>query len=319
MTDTLTQPDAARLDGPDDSAPVEPLTLWQRFSLGFVHALLAGLLAILSLRGLYAFARAFGTIEWLINYRKRRRFAEAMSMILGREPTHGERRRETREFFCRNRCDRIFYLILDCLPVEEVGALFSISDEPALRAALARGHGVYMALSHNGPHHVAAMLFAMCGFKIAGVRDRREGPLRRYIQQRLDRKYRGFQRMRVVFADGYPRRIYRCYEEGYVVGSAMDIGRVRDPKQKVEQVTMFGRPQIFLSGPLRVALRCKAPVLQGLLVPESGFRYRLDILGTLIDPETVPDEDAAVREAMHTYARNIETHLRRHPHLVSRI
>ncbi len=308
-----------RGERPADDAGTEPLTAWQRFSLGFVHTVMAGLLGVLSLRGLWVFGRVFGTLEWLINYRRRRRFGEAMKVMLGRRPTTAERRKATREFFCRSRCDRMFYLIVDCLPVERARTLFSITNEALLKSSLARGHGVYMALSHNGPHHVAAMLFAMCGYRVAGVRDRREGPLRRYMQERIDRRHRGFERMRVLFADGYPREIFRCFEEGYVVGSAMDISRVRDPKQKMEQVTMFGQPQLFLSGPLRVAVRCGAPVLQGMLVPDTGFRYRLEILERLIDPETCGDVEAAVREAMRVYAGNIEVHLRRAPYLVSKV
>ncbi len=45
------------------------------------------------------------------------------------------------------------------------------------------------------------MLLALNGYKTAGVRDRNEGPLRRYVQGRFDRRHPEFQRMRVLFAD----------------------------------------------------------------------------------------------------------------------
>ena len=174
-------------------------------------------------------------------------------------------------------------------------------------------------LSHHGAHHIAGMLLALRGYKVAGVRDRHEGGLRRYVQDRLDRLYPEFQRMRVLFSDSYPRDIFRCYRDGYAVGSAMDVNRARSAGQKTETVTVFGEERAYLTGPLQMALRCKAPALQAFIVAKSRFRYHLDIVATLIDPETVTDEDAAVSEAMRAYAANIETHLRATPTLITKI
>ena len=77
----------------------EPLRLWERASFTAAHAVTTALLRLLSLRGLYGFGRALGTIEWLVNYRRRRRFAEALQRVIGRVPDPRERRREAREFF----------------------------------------------------------------------------------------------------------------------------------------------------------------------------------------------------------------------------
>ena len=277
------------------------------------------MLAVLGLSGLYRFGRFFGSIEWIIDYRRRRRFATAYAHVLGRQPATAERRRATREFFRRTRCDKLFYLIFDRIPRATAESLFAIENQPLLDAALARGHGVYVALSHHGSHHAAAMLLALRGYRVAGVRDRREGGLRRYVQDRFDQRYPEFRRMRVLFSDSFPRDIYRCFHEGYVVGSAMDVTRVRHANQKAEEVVIFGEKRLFLSGPLRVALRCRAPVLQAFIVPEPDFRYRLDIVGTLIDPREVEDEEAAVVEAMQTYTTNVAEYLRATPTLLSRV
>jgi lauroyl/myristoyl acyltransferase len=98
----------------------------------------------------------------------------------------------------------------------------------------------------------------------------------------------------------------------------MDVNRLRRPNQKAEEVTIFGERRPFLSGPMRVALRCGAPALQVFIVPEKDFRYRLDVVKMLIDPEVVGDEDAAVATAMADYADNVETHLRATPSLITR-
>ncbi|MBI4718850.1 MAG: hypothetical protein HY763_13675 [Planctomycetes bacterium] len=277
------------------------------------------MLRLLTLEGLYRFGRLFGSVEWLINYKRRRRFAAALERVLGRRPSAAEHRRATREYFQQTRCDKLFYLIVDCLPRTRAVSLYTINGREAIDRAVARGRGVYVALSHHGPHHVAAMLMTLCGYKVAGVRDRQEGGIRRYMQARWDRRFPELGRMRVLYADSYPRDLYRCFQDGYVVGSAMDVSRVRHPNQKTEKVTVFGETRAFLSGPLRVAIRCGVPVVQGFIVPERGFRYRLEIVQTLFDPANAGEEDAAVRDAMRQYAANVERYVRNRPVLLTRV
>lgn len=318
-TPQTTNPIATRA-GPSD-APAVPrpgLSAWERFSFSAMHALLSAMLKCVSLRGLYRLGRLFGGLEWLINYKRRRRFARTLGRVLRCDLSAADRRRHTREHFMRTRCDKIFYLIVDCLPREKAAALMTIENEAVLDDLVARGKGVYFAMSHHGPQHLAAMFMALKGFKVAGVRDRREGGIRRYIQDRLDRRSSDFQRMRVLFADGYPREIYRCFKDGFLIGSAMDVGRLRAPHQRFEEVAVFGEKRSFLSGPLRVAIRCGAPAIQTFIVPQPGFRYRLDVVATLVDPADGLDEDAAVASAMQTYAANLEKYIRKQPALLTR-
>ena len=318
--DTPAEERASMAESPAQTAAAQtsrPLSLWEHLSFSITHLIVSLLLLCLTLRGLYHFGRLFGTLEWLVNHGRRRRIARLFREVFGEKFGGARRRQATRELFMVSRCDRLFYLIFDRIPTHKATTLFSVTNPELLEDSLARGHGVHVAFSHHGPHHVAAMLFALRGYHVTVVRDRKESPLRRFIQQRLIRKYPEFKRMRVIFADSYPREIFRCYRDGYVVGSAMDVGRVRDAKQRTETATMFGRERPFLSGPLSLALRCKAPVLQGFLLPEAGFRYRLQLIGTLIDPKDVEDQDAAVRKAVTRYAQAVEAHVARFPHLMS--
>jgi len=277
------------------------------------------LLKALTLPGLYRFGRLFGTIEWLINHNRRRRFHEVLEKILGRRPTPSERRRFTRDHFAQSRCDKLFSLVFDGLSREAASRLLSIRRRDLLDDALLRGRGVYIALSHHGALHVIALLMALMGYKTAGVRDRNEGGLRRYLRRRLAEKHPEFRQMRVIYADSYPREIYRCLQEGHVLGSAMDVSRVRKPGQKTEEVEVFGRRHVFLSGPLRIALRCGTPVLQAFVIPEPGFRYRLDITGILADPGDGRDESEVVARAMNCYAAGVEKCLRETPSLATRV
>lgn len=303
---------------PPDSAPAAKLSKWDSLTFTGAHAFSAAVLACFGIRGLHSLGRALGTAEWCVNYKRRRRFVRTLVQVLQHKPSSRERRRWSRDYFVRSRCDKLFYLAFDRIPRDAAMELFSISDQPLLDRSLSRGRGVYMAMSHHGPHHLAAMLMALYGYRVAGVRDRREGASRRYVQSRFDRRYPEFQRMRVLFADDYPRDIYRCLREGYILGSAMDVRRTRHTRQRTEKVTIFGEQREFLTGPLRIALRCGTPVLQAFVVPDTGLRYRLEIVATLLDPELVEDEDTAVAAALETYCRNVERYVRAHPSLITR-
>jgi lauroyl/myristoyl acyltransferase len=300
-----------------DAAP--PLTLWARTSLGAVYLVLSALLALLSLDGLYRFGRAFGTLEYLINFKRRRRFAAAYESVAGPEATPRRRRHATRAYFMQTRCDKMFYLIHDRLSAERARSLYAIQHREVLDAAMQRGRGVYVAVSHQGPHHVAGALLALHGYPVVGVRDRNESALRRIVQERLDRRRRAGERVRFLFSDAFPREIYRCLRGGCLLASAIDTSRVRRPGQKVEWVEMFGERRPILTGPLRIAWRCRAPALQCFLIPEPGFRYRAEFVELPLDQDGAAGEEEAVRDAAHLYARRLEEYLRKYPHLVSRI
>lgn len=316
-------------EAPPDDAPAadptghcdNPLSAWEWFSFNAAHAAAAGLLKLLGIRGLYRFARAFGTLEWLINYGRRRRFAKALARVFREPLPAGRRRAITRENFCQTRCDKIFYLVFDVIPRERALALLSIGNRRLLEDAISHsgGRGVYVPMSHHGSIHIAGLLMALSGYKVAGVRERSESGLRRYVQDRLDRKHPDFQRAKIIYADAYPRDIFRCLQEGYLLASLMDVARKYHPNQRTETVEVFGEQREFLSGPLRVAFRSKVPVVQAFVIPERDFCYRLEFVADLFGDNPGSDEDAAVSTAMLAYAANVERVVRDTPSLLSRL
>ena len=309
-------------DKPSESDPppsLPPLSMWERATFGLIHGSVALLYRMLGLNGLYRFGGAFGTIEWLINYKRRRRFAKALARVLDHKPTGADRRRITRAYFRRTRCDKIFQLVFDCLPREQAKGLVEITNREVFDPALARGKGLYLAFPHHGAHHVVGMLVALNGYKTVGVRDRKEGALRRYLQHRYEERFPEFRQTRVLFADSYPRDIYRALQEGCLLASAIDVSRIRQAHQKSIEVEMFGQRRALPTGPMRVALKCGTPIIQAFPVPTEGFRYRLEIVDMLIDPEQVEDPEQAIAEAMQTYATTVEAHVRQSPHLITRV
>jgi len=314
-------PSAGAAPDPKGEGAASPgLSVWEHFSLGTVHAAVSLIHAVGSVRGLYGFGRAFGFVEYLINHKRRRKFAAAMRRICGSDVSSARVRAETRTYFMNTRCDKLFYLALDRLGIEDAKAQIHIVGRAHLDAAVAQGRGVYLAFSHHGPHHIIAVLFALLGYRGALVRDAKEGALRRYVQHRLHRKYPELtERSRIVLAAIYPREIYRLLADGFILGSALDIGRIRDSRNKTLMVRMFGEDRPVLTGPLRIAIKTKVPVLQTMISPRAGGGYEMEFMSPLIDPDAEGDRDEALARGLQLYAERVEQYVRRRPHLVSNI
>ncbi len=292
--------------------------LYTRFKFAAVRAFLIGWVKLFSLRGLYYFGRFFGTLEYLINFKRRARYAAELRRVLRAAPPASRVRKITLSYFHRTRCDKLFYLIFDRLPRDKIMSRIRFHGRQHLDDALARGCGVYVMLSHVGSHHVAGLLMALLGYKCAGVRDRNEGVLRAFMQEMYARTFPEFAAIRILYADSFPRDIYRCFQENRVVGSALDVGRVRGMSLKTCPVRIFGESREFLTGTLQVALRCHATILQAFVVSRPNFYFRLIVK----PPLYVPVEGAAapeIADLMQQYADGIEAHVLEHPDHLSRV
>jgi len=297
---------------------VETIHWYDRLKFAIVRGFLWGWAVCFSLKGLYLFGVFFGYCEYLINYKRRKRFARQLETIYNDRPRDARfLRRATRRHFTRTRCDKLFYLIFDKLPREKILKRVKFHGRDILDEALKLNKGAYVTLSHNGSHHVAGLLMALLGYRVAGVRDKNEGPLRKYVQDKYAETFPEFRAIRVFFADSFPRDLYRSFEDGYILGSALDVQRVRGMHLKTQPVTIFGQQREFLTGTMRIALRCGAPILQGFVVSRKNCYFRLIIEGPLVAP-TSKDDPETLQNAMQHYADNIERHVRKHPDHISR-
>jgi len=315
----------------DEAPPDHPkITAWEYVSYTMLCAVFRGLVAVVGVSGLHRLASAFGTLEWLINRKRRRRFHAALRQLGvapasngSKHPTAPKEARatpsETRRYFVQTRYDKILFLLLDTLPPDRARSLFRFDGKAAFDEALAQGRGLYLALSHHGPHHILAIFFSLCGYPTLAVRDRHESALRRFVRWRFDRCYPDRVRPRWFYSDAFPRELYRWLRKGHVVASTMDVARVHQANRKTEEVTIFGEARTFVSGPLRVAIRCGSPVVQGFVTPDRRYGYRFEIVERLFDPESGETEEEAVSRAMRLYAANVERYLRETPSLISRI
>lgn len=306
-------------DSPPSSAPEPGVGLWPRMAFTAARGFCWGFAVCFSLRGLYLFGQCFGTLEWLINYKRRRRFALRLQQLWGEKLTTGQRLRQSRRFFMRSRCDKVFYLILDKLPREKVLARFHVPGAELMDRAMERSRGCFVAMSHHGAQHLSAMLMALRGYRVAGVRDRNEGGVRRYVRALHDRRHPELGAMRVLFADAYPRDIYRCFRENYALGAALDVQQPRGERKRTVRVKLFGQERDFLVGTLQIALRCGAVVVQGFVISQKNFHYRLDLLGPLADGSQATESPQTLGSVMQAYAENIERYVRQYPCHVSRV
>jgi KDO2-lipid IV(A) lauroyltransferase len=322
MTSPSVLPTPGRVERP---APVERsaekeigwYTYW-KFEL--VRWFLYAWVRAFSLKGLYVLGRAFGTIEYLINFKRRGRYRKELERAFPEGLPRHRASRITRSYFQRTRCDKLFYLVFDRLPREKIMRRIRFHGRQYLDEALARGRGAYIMLSHTGSHHVAGLLMALLGYRCAGVRDRNEGAIRRYVQEKYATTFPEFAALRVLYADSFPRDIYRCFHENRVVGSALDVARVRGLTLKTCPVRVFGETREFLTGTLQVALRCGAVICQSFVVSRPNFYFRLIVNPPLHVP--APDQSNEspdlIARLMQQYADGIAAHVREHPDHISR-
>lgn len=292
---------------------------WPRTSFAFVRAMLRVLLAVCGLRGLYRICRGFGTLEYLINYKRRSRVRGMLRKVFGREITRHERHRMVREHFMRQRCDKAFYLIADMLGTEQIKRCFNIVNRELMDGGLARGRGVYVLLCHHGAHHVTGLTMSTLGYRVGGVRDPNEGPLRTYMQSLWAKKHPELTPPKVVYSGDFVRDIYRLFKDNYALGSALDVSRVRDPRLRSLPVQIFGETRQFLTGTLQIALRCRAVVLQGFIVSRDNFVYQLELHGPMVDPDRFEESPELLGDILQRYADNIAEYARQYPDHITRV
>jgi KDO2-lipid IV(A) lauroyltransferase len=312
-----------RLDGaqPRAADTSRHVGWYTRAKFGLVRWLLSLWAQAFSLKGLYLLGRWFGTLEYLVNFRRRGRYRRELRRVFPAGLKRSREKQIIRAYFRRTRCDKLFYVIFDRLDKERILRRIKFHGRQYLDEALQRGNGIYVMLSHHGSHHVAGLLMALLDYECAGVRDRNEGASRVYMQQKYAETFPAFAAIRMLYADSFPRDIYRCFRENRVVASALDVGRVRGTALKTCPVRIFGETREFLTGTLQIALRCRATVAQAFVVSRPNFYFRLIVRPPVYVPSGGTDGDPPqlVAEVMQRYADGIEAHVREHPDHLSRV
>lgn len=300
---------------PRQPRPIPRLT---RLRILSVRAFLMGWVHCFSLSGLYRLGQFFGTLEFLTDYKRRRRVERKLVSFFKDEFPASWRRRVNWRYFMRMRCDKMFYTIMDRIPRGKLMNRIKLVGRRHIDDALANGNGAYVALCHFGSHHVAGLMMALLGYELAGVRDPRESAVRRYILQKYRETFPEVSRVQFFPATSFPRGIYRFLKSNRIVASLLDADRKRGEHTKTHLATVFGEERAFLVGPLQIAFRCGATTLQGFVESRRNFYYRLIITPPLIEPGTGEDEAGTIARVIQHYADGVERFARKHPdHLMN--
>jgi len=294
------------------------ISAWDWFSLTCVRQFLRVGLALFGLRGLYKFCRGFGTLEYWINHKRRRRIRRMLTTVYCGQISRADMRRHIRAHVMRQRCDKAFYFLGDLLTTDQMRARFTISNRELLDAGLARGKGVYAMTSHHGAYHITGLTMTALGYRVAGIRDPNESPLRRYIQAQWSDRHSELPRPQVLYSGDFARQIYRLLRDNYALGSSLDVNRLRDTRLATVPVNIYGETRQFLTGTLQIALRCGATVIQAFMVAHDDFMYELRLLGPFTDPDTDRESPELLASVLQRYADNIEKHAREFPDQVMR-
>ena len=297
-----------------------PVGWFARLKFQFIRRLLADWTRLFGLTGLYWLGSVFATAELLISFKRRSRIRRSLARVFPNGIAPARELRIVRRHFRRTRCDKLFYLTYDRLPRNKIMGRVRCHGREHLDAGLARGNGVYVAMSHHGSHHIMGMLLSLLGYHITGIRDRNEGALRSYMQQAAGRFVPEFNRIQMLYADDFPREIFRCFRENRLVVSALDIGRSRGLKLKTCPVKIFGQSREFLTGTMQIAMRCEATIIPAFLVSRANFYYRVVFLPPLYIPGQAASNgaDCSLPTLMQNYASGIEQYVRKYPDHLSK-
>lgn len=308
-------------ESPEKNAPApdRPIPWLVRARIAFVRGFLMTYARCFGLSGLYKLGQGFATLEYLSDYKRRRRVDRKLVQYFRDQFSPAQRRRITWRYFMRVRCDKMFYTIMDRIPRGKLMNRIKTKGKEHVDAALTDGKGIYIALCHFGAHHVAGLMGALMGYDIAGVRDGRESHVRRYIQNKYRETFPEVAKMNIVLASSFPRMLYRHLKKNGVVASLLDVERQRGDNTKTVPVTLFGETRNLLAGPAQIAIRNGAPIVQGFVVSRRNFYYQLIVTPPLLDPSQAHgDEDAVVTDLLQRYAVGVEAFAKRHPdHLMN--
>ena len=185
----------------------------------------------------------------------------------------------------------------------------SVVGEENLRAARARGKGVFLLSAHIGNWEIGALVAGMLGEPIAPVVRPLDNPL---LEEELGRLRRRFGN-RPVPKKQASRELLRAMSRNETVAILVDQNVL--PREAVF-VPFFGRPAATTPSLALLQLKTGAAVVPVFTWPEADGRYRLDF-ETPIFPEefggTGVDREERVRRATARYMAVTEAAVRKDP------
>jgi KDO2-lipid IV(A) lauroyltransferase len=283
----------------------------------FIRSWLLMIVKLTGLNGLYKFGVFFGTIEYLLQYKKRGRMYKRLAEIYGKPLPVSEARSIARKQMCRIRCDKMIYTIMDRINRQELMERFTIDGREHMDRAIQRGKGTFFMFSHQGSHHLGGILLTLSGYPLIGLRDPNESPLRIYIQEQYEKRFPVFKDLQITPSDSFAKSFFRAFRENKIVAAAMDIWRNRGNVRTVK-VKIFGQEREIMSGMTHIALKSQAAILVGFVLSLPDYNFKIIFHPWLSDPDKDVENEATVQRVMQEYSCIIENHVKKYPDHISK-
>ncbi len=187
----------------------------------------------------------------------------------------------------------------------DAGRIVEYEGLDRLRAALARGKGVFLFSAHYGNWEIAAVMQGFVGLPLAIV----TRPLDNPLIEEFFRSCREVSGNRVIGKRSAVRHVLRALSEGLSVAIVIDQN-VRSGARVF--VPFFGRPAATTPTLALLALKTGAPVLPVFSEPLPGGRYRV-VYGPEVEIERTGDRDRDVLELTRLCTSIIEAQVRANP------
>ncbi len=193
---------------------------------------------------------------------------------------------------------------------EELLARVSVEGQENLRAARARGKGVFLLSAHFGSWEIGALVAGLLGEPIAPVARPLDNP---YLEEELSRRRRQFGNRPISKRDA-ARELLRAMARNETVAILVDQNVIA---REAIFVPFFGRAAATTPSLALLQLKTGAAVVPVFTWPLEDGRYRLEFERPIL-PEEFGDADVdreeRVRRATARYMEATEAAVRRAPH-----
>lgn len=260
----------------------------------------------LPLKAARGLARGLANTAYWVFPHLRRNVADNLSHVIAADRQRV--RRLTQRTFVNYANQIVDYSRLSRRSNGDLRSLFSaVEGIDHLDAALKRGKGVIIVTAHLGNWELGGLLFAHMGYPLNAV------TLEEHIEQLTDmrekyRSKRGIRTFRIGRSPFAFIDIMAALRRNEVIAMLVE----RPWPRAAVQVSFFGKPALFSSGPAVLAMTTDAVILPGFVWCENDGRYH----GRLSEPlqlEKFDDRETSIQRNTQKIADVFESVIREHP------
>lgn len=268
-------------------------------------------LKLAPMKALYKMAGAFSFFAYLLSPRKRKNVREELEKLFpdkGAQELDAVVRRAFELYYKRQSEDIVF----EKMSKEFIDANVSIEGIEHVDAALSKGRGAIILVSHFGSFLFVPLVLTFKDYKMTQLAGgpKLVAPIS-FARQIIGRdKYRksNAQPVRFCRADTSLSDVYKVLKRNELLAIAFD-GRAGSNWVEVE---MLGRKAMVRPGPVRMAMKARAPIIPAFMVRNEDDTQRL-ILEDQIEMRNSGDYDEDVQINMQKVAAVFERYVAKYP------